>query len=210
MFSEYYPLSCTGNVVGQSHNMTLYDVLQYGYDLRLTDYPIWDESKRTWLNDAIIEHFLFREIGPDTPALFIFFINRLMNERMPAINPVFKALENVSFDDIWQTTKTVEKTNGESSAETTQESTAYSSTNPRQTMVGKDSTEYYDSGTKSTGGGTNTGTSSADTDRRVYTGRISDATRAWYSSVNNALLLVFRELEPCFSHVYDSHSNVFF
>lgn len=70
----------------------LCDVAQ-DYDLGLQDYPIWDETKRDWLNQRIIDHFWLRQIGADTPRLFVFYLNRRMRERMPGINPVFQALE---------------------------------------------------------------------------------------------------------------------
>lgn len=70
----------------------LCDVAQ-DYDLGLQDYPIWDEAKRDWLNQRIIDHFWLRQIGADTPRLFVFYLNRRMRERMPGINPVFQALE---------------------------------------------------------------------------------------------------------------------
>ena len=78
--------------IGQQYNMTLYDVLNYGYDLGLADYPIWDESKRQWLNDLIVNHFMWREIRGETPYQFIYFLNRRMVEHMPTLNPIFATL----------------------------------------------------------------------------------------------------------------------
>lgn len=70
----------------------------YGYTIEdvLGDYPIWDEDRRDWLNERIMEHFMYRQIAQDTPAMFAFFAARRMQEAMPALNPVFKALEEAA------------------------------------------------------------------------------------------------------------------
>lgn len=66
-----------------NHTLTLKQLLDSGVDIGLKDYPIWDESYRTKLNDFIINHFYLREIGQETPALFIHYLNMTMNEIMP-------------------------------------------------------------------------------------------------------------------------------
>lgn len=74
-------------------NPTLFDIINlYGDVENFRWYPIFDESKRDWLNERIIEHFLYREIAQDTPAAFWFFLNRKMLEIMPTYNPIFKLL----------------------------------------------------------------------------------------------------------------------
>lgn len=54
--------------------------------LGLDQYPIFDESYRPLLNDKIIDHFYFREIGFETIAQFRFYMRRTMNEEMPYFN----------------------------------------------------------------------------------------------------------------------------
>lgn len=65
-------------------------IVEQGISLGLTSYPIFQESYRTTLNNKIIQHFYFREIGFETVALFI---NRL-NERMTLIMPYYNQLYN--------------------------------------------------------------------------------------------------------------------
>lgn len=62
-----------------------------GFDLGLDEYPIFDEAYRAPLNAKIVEHFFFREIGLETPALFRRFLNRKMNEVMPFYNQLYRS-----------------------------------------------------------------------------------------------------------------------
>ena len=41
-------------------------IVESGYDLGLKNYPIFDEGYREVLNNKIIEHYYFREIGLDS------------------------------------------------------------------------------------------------------------------------------------------------
>ena len=60
-----------------------------GYDIGLSDYPIYDESYRDILNQKIIDHYYFCEIGAETPGRFKLFINRTMREIMPYYNQLY-------------------------------------------------------------------------------------------------------------------------
>lgn len=57
----------------------------------LSKYPIFDETYRAKLNDKIIDHFFFREIGFETAAQFAFYMRRTMNEIMPKYNALYRA-----------------------------------------------------------------------------------------------------------------------
>lgn len=59
--------------------------------LGLNEYPIFDESYRKVLNDKIIDHFYFREIGFETVAQFSWYMRRTMNEIMPYYNVLYSA-----------------------------------------------------------------------------------------------------------------------
>lgn len=65
----------------------------------LDKYPIFDEQYRSELNDKIINHFLFREIGFETAEQFAFFMARTMNEEMPYFNKLYES-ESIVFDPI--------------------------------------------------------------------------------------------------------------
>lgn len=57
----------------------------------LHEYPIFDEAYREKLNDKIIDHFQFREIGLETVEMFRVFVQRKMNEIMPLYNQFYES-----------------------------------------------------------------------------------------------------------------------
>lgn len=74
------------------YTVTLHQLIISGYDLGLVEYPIFDEQFRIPLNNKILDHYRFREIGFETPEMFKFFLNRTMNEIMPYYNELWKTL----------------------------------------------------------------------------------------------------------------------
>lgn len=129
----------------------LCDLLEYGFDLGLRDYPIYDESDRARLNQAIVNHFYTREIAAESPALFIMRLNVTMSERMPQINKVHELLKNADLASSFeQTTEGSTGTQSGSTSTSTAQSTAqaknYNSNAPQVSMLGKDEVSYYDTG----------------------------------------------------------------
>ena len=57
----------------------------------MSDYPIFDASYRKLLNDKIIDHYLFREIGQETVHMFAFTLKRNLNEIMPLYNQLYES-----------------------------------------------------------------------------------------------------------------------
>ena len=45
------------------YTIELRELVGRGYGLALSDYPIFDERHRASLNQKIIDHYYFREIG---------------------------------------------------------------------------------------------------------------------------------------------------
>ena len=70
--------------VGQDYANAVYKYIG------LDKYPIFDETYRTYLNDKIINHFYFREIGFETAAQFAWYLRRTMNEIMPKYNQLYE------------------------------------------------------------------------------------------------------------------------
>lgn len=79
--------------------MTLGEILQTGYQLSLNNYPIFSEDYRETLNQKIIDHYFFREIGQETADRFNFFLGRKMNEIMPYYNQLYKSAM-IKFDPL--------------------------------------------------------------------------------------------------------------
>jgi len=55
----------------------------------LDRYPIFDETYRAPLNQKIVEHYLNREIGVETPSMFKLNLGRKMREVMPYYNQLY-------------------------------------------------------------------------------------------------------------------------
>lgn len=63
----------------------------------LSDYPLFDEQYREFLNAKIIDHYYYREIGLETVDMFIRQLRTKMNEIMPYYNKWYQA-ENYMAD----------------------------------------------------------------------------------------------------------------
>ena len=66
-------------------------IIENGYDLQLNEYPIFDENYREELNQKIVNHYYFREIGFETVRLFRFYLKQTMNEIMPYYNQLYES-----------------------------------------------------------------------------------------------------------------------
>ncbi len=66
--------------------------------LGLSEYPIFDANYRAPLNDKIIDHFYFREIGFETAGMFSFYMRRTMNEIMPKYNALYAAQMTIDLE----------------------------------------------------------------------------------------------------------------
>ena len=81
-------------------------LIESNFDLGLNDYPIFDESYRELLNQKIINHYYFREIGMETAELFKRYLNQTMREIMPYYNQLYKS-ELLEFNPFYNVDKTV-------------------------------------------------------------------------------------------------------
>jgi len=53
-----------------TYTISVYELQEYSFDFGLNDYPIWDEKYRVKLNTAILEFYMFREIGYVNPMVW--------------------------------------------------------------------------------------------------------------------------------------------
>lgn len=97
-------------------------LIEGNYDLGLKDYPIFDESYREQLNNKIIQHYYFREIGFETEALFKNRLNQKMNEIMPYYNQMYESsklkIDPLSTFDLEEVFSRKSKTTGEGTSST--------------------------------------------------------------------------------------------
>lgn len=166
-------------------------VLDMGYDLGLKNYPIFSESHRQELNQKIVNHFRYREIGYETITQFIFALNRKMFEIMPFYNQLYEseeleisALTNYSYDEISKKTGNdlLEKT-GTDTNKQTGDSTRTDTGTQTNEQTGADKQTFEDVKNKTTYGssenenttttsdvkhGQTTTTEGTDTSKRVH------------------------------------------
>lgn len=83
--SEY-----TGKPANGQYHMATYE------KLGLDKYPIFAEEHRYTLNDKIINHYYFNEIGAETVAQFAWFVRNRMNEIMPYYNKLYMQLQDMT------------------------------------------------------------------------------------------------------------------
>lgn len=97
-------------------------LIEGNYDLGLKDYPIFDESYREQLNNKIIQHYYFREIGFETETLFKNRLNQKMNEIMPYYNQMYESsklkIDPLSTIDLEEVFTRKSKTTGEGTSST--------------------------------------------------------------------------------------------
>lgn len=165
---------------------TLRDCVElYGMDWHetMSDYPIFDEGKREWLNARIYDHFAYREIAQETPSDHFRLIRRTMHEMMPALNPMFSVLDGEI--DILAGYASA----GEHESEARQ---LFSATPQTQLSAAENyATNLTD---------TTSCESSKTSGRSMPAG---DMLTSWATSVNNALYLVYNGLEPYYLQIFD-------
>lgn len=81
-------------------------LIENDFDIGLKNYPIFDENYRKLLNQKIINHYYFREIGMETAELFKRYLNTTMNEIMPYYNQLYKS-ELLEFNPFYNVDKTI-------------------------------------------------------------------------------------------------------
>lgn len=123
------------------YTVTLEELIQNNFDFGLQDYPIYKEDHRKELNDKIIEHFYFREIGLETPELFKRFLNRKMKEIMPYYNQLYKS-EDIEYNPLFNIdiTETYEHAT-ESTGNMSQTGQVNDSTSATGKLTGKNTTD---------------------------------------------------------------------
>lgn len=79
-------------------------LIETGFDLGLNKYPIFDENYRRPLNNKILRHYWFREIGFETAELFKRYLNQTLAEIMPYYNQLYNS-ELIEFNPLYNVDK---------------------------------------------------------------------------------------------------------
>ena len=79
--------------MGGMYTQTVEDLIRNNFDFQLNEYPIWNESKREYLNSLILNHYAMYEIGYETEGLWRRMLKAKMNEIMPYYNRIMEAID---------------------------------------------------------------------------------------------------------------------
>lgn len=93
----------------------LCEVVESDFDLGLKQYPIFDENYRDTLNNKIVMHYWFYEIGHETESMFRFALNRKMAEIMPYYNQLYQSTK-LTFDPLSTVKLSDDRTNTHTSS----------------------------------------------------------------------------------------------
>ena len=173
---------------------TLYDIVNlYGYTVAdvLGDYPIWDESKRAWLNERIFQRFAYREIACETAQQYNFLMARTMADMAPTINPLFKALD-AEHDILLSYVNDSSSTSNDA-----QKSRQVYSATPQTQLSG---VEDYATNLTDADATHGTETESHGSGRGAP---VADLLTNWMQGVNNALYIVYNGLEPLHVQIFN-------
>ena len=120
------------------YTTTIKNILDNGYDLDMTHYPIWNETYRDILNQKILNHYYENEIGFETVGLFKFYLNNKLNEIMPYYNDLYRAQE-IALDNLFGNIDLYEEANrlNNNTVNTTSNSTSDSKNLFQDTPQGK-------------------------------------------------------------------------
>lgn len=81
------------------YTIELGKLIESGYPLSFGNYPIFDEEYRSILEQKVIDHYYFNEIGAETADRFSFYLRRKMREIMPYYNQLY-ATTLLEFDPL--------------------------------------------------------------------------------------------------------------
>lgn len=73
------------------YTLTIKQLVENGVNIFDFKYPLFDEAYRLELENKIIRHFYFREIGFETVGRFLFHLETKLNEIMPYYNQLYKS-----------------------------------------------------------------------------------------------------------------------
>lgn len=95
-----------GYTESQLVDMTRADRISAVRQYIFEDYPIFDEEYRPVLESKILTHFYLREIGSETPEMFLYYLNRELNEQAPYFNELYRSL-TFQFNPLYTVNKTI-------------------------------------------------------------------------------------------------------
>lgn len=194
----------------------------------LANFPIYDEEHRAELVGKIYNRYRFREIGFETPAMFVHYLNATLTEIMPVYNELYRsaALEYDPLNDVNYVEETVAHsgtsttgTNGNTStttssghsqsahSDTPQGSFNFASVTANDYLSDADATDSSGSSTV-TDSGTSSGTATTDgTGAKHVHGKTASKSyqmliKEFRENIINIDKMILDDIATCFMGVY--------
>lgn len=176
------------------------------------DYPLSDKVNREDFEIMILNHYIHRRIGFDTPTEFRIALNVKLNEIMPRYNKLFDMLDGWDLYNGGEVTKRVQTDNGINTLNNTINANNTNISDRRNSNVpqneledvqnGSYMTDYnYDTNTDSNTTVSNTSGNNSNTTNEEITRSPSDKIRIYkefMENVNNIYSLIFKDLDSLF------------
>lgn len=176
------------------------------------DYPLSDKVNREDFEVMILNHFIHRRIGFDTPTEFRIALNVKLNEIMPRYNKLFDMLDGWDLYNGGEVTTRVQTDNGSNTLNNTTANNSSSTSDRRNSQMpqneiedvqdGNYMTDYnYDTNIDSGTVTSNSNGTSANTTNETITRSPSDKIRIYkefMENINNIYSLIFKDLDSLF------------
>lgn len=176
------------------------------------DYPLSDKVNREDFEIMILNHYIHRRIGFDTPTEFRIALNVKLNEIMPRYNKLFDMLDGWDLYNDGEVTTRVQTDNGSNTLNNTINANNTNISDRRNSNVpqneledvqnGSYMTDYnYDTNTDSNTTVSNTSGNNSNTTNETITRSPSDKIRIYkefMENVNNIYSLIFKDLDSLF------------
>ena len=176
------------------------------------DYPLSDKVNRENFEIKILNHYIHRRIGFDTPTEFRIALNVKLNEIMPRYNKLFDMLDGWDLYNGGEVTTRVQTDNGTNTLNNTVNANNTNISDRRNSNVpqneledvqnGSYMTDYnYDTNTDSNTTVSNTSGNNSNTTNEEITRSPSDKIRIYkefMENVNNIYSLIFKDLDSLF------------
>lgn len=176
------------------------------------DYPLSDKVNREDFEIMILNHFIHRRIGFDTPTEFRIALNVKLNEIMPRYNKLFDMLDGWDLYNGGEVTTRVQTDNGTNTLNNTTNANNTNISDRRNSQMpqneiqdvkdGNYMTDYnYDTNTDSGTTVSNTSGNNSNTTNETITRSPSDKIRIYkefMENIDNIYSLIFKDLDSLF------------
>lgn len=176
------------------------------------DYPLSDKVNREDFEIMILNHFIHRRIGFDTPTEFRIALNVKLNEIMPRYNKLFDMLDGWDLYSGGEVTTRVQTDNGSNSLNNTTNNNSSSTSDRRNSQMpqneiqdvrdGNYMTDYnYDTNIDAGTITSNSSGTSANTTNETITRSPSDKIKVYkefMENIQSIYTLIFKDLDPLF------------